>query len=79
LFLSVFNSLLHQGATSDHYLILADFRSYIAAQEAVNRLYLDPEEWTKRSILNTARMGKFSSDRAVLEYAADIWKVQPFL
>ena len=79
LFLPVFNSLLHQGAYSDHYLILADFRSYITTQEAVNRLYLDPEEWTKRSILNTARMGKFSSDRAVLEYAADIWNVQPFL
>jgi len=79
LFLPVFNSLLHQGAYSDHYLILADFRSYITAQEAVNRLYLNPEEWTKRSILNTARMGKFSSDRAVLEYAAGIWDVQPFL
>jgi starch phosphorylase len=79
LFLPVFNSLLHQGAYSDHYRIMADFRSYITAQEAVNRLYLDPEEWTKRSILNTARMGKFSSDRAVLEYATDIWQVQPFL
>ena len=42
-------------------------------------LVLNPEEWTKRSILNTARMGKFSSDRAVHEYAADVWKVQPFL
>ncbi|MFZ0133346.1 MAG: glycogen/starch/alpha-glucan phosphorylase, partial [Desulfobacterales bacterium] len=79
LFLPVFNSLLHQGAYSDHYLVLADYRPYIEAQEAVNRLYLDPEEWTKRSILNTARMGKFSSDRSVLEYAADIWKVQPVL
>ena len=79
LFIPVFDSLLHQGAYSDHYRILADYRSYITAQEAVNRLYRDPEEWTKRSILNTARMGKFSSDRAVLEYAADIWDVQPFL
>jgi starch phosphorylase len=79
LFMPVFNSLLHQGAYSDHYLVLADYRSYITAQEAVNRLYRDPAEWTKRSILNTARMGKFSSDRAVHEYAADIWKVQPFL
>jgi glycogen phosphorylase len=78
LFLPVFNSLLRRGADSDHYLILADYRPYISAQEAVNRLYLDPAQWTKRSILNTARMGKFSSDRAVLEYAADIWKVQPF-
>jgi len=79
LFVPVFNSLLHQGTYSDHYLVLADYRSYITAQEAVNRLYLDREEWTKRSILNTARMGKFSSDRAVHEYAADIWKVKPFL
>ena len=79
MFVPVFDSLLHQGVYSDHYLILADYRSYITAQEAVNRLYLDPEEWTKRSILNTARMGKFSSDRAVLDYAADIWNVQPLL
>ncbi|MFZ0241337.1 MAG: glycogen/starch/alpha-glucan phosphorylase [Desulfobacterales bacterium] len=79
LFSPVYNSLLHQGAYSDHYLVLADYRPYIEAQEAVNRLYLDPEEWTKRSILNTARMGKFSSDRSVREYAADIWRVQPVL
>ena len=77
LFLPVCDSLLHQGAHSDPYLVLADYRPYIEAQEAVNRLFLDPEEWTRRSILNTARMGKFSSDRSVREYAADIWHVQP--
>ena len=76
LFRPIFHSLFDQGVFSDHYLILADYRSYITAQEAVSRLYLDPEEWTRRSILNTARMGKFSSDRAVLEYAANIWRVQ---
>ncbi len=76
LFRPVFDSLFNQGAFSDYYLILADYRAYISAQEAVSQLYLDPEEWTRRSILNTARMGKFSSDRAVLEYAANIWQVQ---
>lgn len=79
LFSPVFQRLLHQGAYSDYYMILADYRAYMKAQEAVSRLYRDPEEWTRRSILNTARMGKFSSDRAVLEYAADIWHVQPLV
>lgn len=79
LFLPVYRSLLDLGPHSDYYMILADYRSYIQAQERVNRLYQDPEQWTRRSILNTARMGKFSSDRAVLEYAANIWNVQPVL
>jgi starch phosphorylase len=60
-------------------MILADYRAYITAQQDVNRLYLDQDEWTKRSILNTAAMGKFSSDRAVMDYASEIWKVRPFL
>jgi starch phosphorylase len=76
LFRPIFQSLLDQGGFSDYYLILADYRSYITAQERVSRLYREPEEWIRRSILNTARMGKFSSDRAVLEYAANIWQVQ---
>ena len=76
LFLSVFQSLLDQGSYSDYYMILADYRAYIEAQEAVSRLWLDTEEWTRRSILNTARMGKFSSDRSVLAYAANIWRTQ---
>jgi starch phosphorylase len=76
LFRPVYHSLFDQGVFSDYYLTLADYRPYITAQEAVSRLYLDPEEWTRRSILNTAHMGKFSSDRAVLEYAANIWQVQ---
>jgi len=73
IFLPVFQDLL----ATDRYMILADYRSYIEAQEAVSRLYLDPEEWTRRSILNTAHMGKFSSDRAVTEYATNIWRTQP--
>jgi len=79
LFLPIFQSLLGQGPGSDYYMILADYRSYIKAQEEVSRLYQDPEEWTRRSILNTAHMGKFSSDRAVLEYAANIWNIQPLI
>ena len=79
LFRPIYDSLFHQDGYSDYYLNLADYRSYISTQEAVSRLYLDPEEWTRRSILNTARMGKFSSDRSVLEYAANIWQVQQLL
>jgi starch phosphorylase len=70
----IFDVLLNKG---DHYMLLADYASYIATQEAVGRLYQDKEEWTRRAILNVARMGKFSSDRTIRQYADNIWKVQP--
>ncbi|ARJ67522.1 glycogen phosphorylase [Magnetospirillum sp. ME-1] len=57
----------------DHYLLSADFPLYMAAQERVDQTYRDPEEWTRKAILNVARMGKFSSDRTVAEYAREIW------
>jgi len=76
LFVPVVDSLLNRG---DKYLVLADFRDYIEAQEAVSRCYRDPERWTRMSILNTANMGKFSSDRAVREYAEKVWGVKPVL
>ena len=57
----------------DEYLLFADFRSYLDAQKAVEAAWLDPEKWTRMAILNVARMGKFSSDRAVGEYASQIW------
>jgi starch phosphorylase len=79
LFIPVVDSLLRFGSYSDYYRILADYRHYIEAQEAVNRLYAQPEEWTRQSILNTANMGRFSSDRSVLEYAAKIWHVKPLV
>ena len=60
----------------DEYLVLADYRSYIAAQEAAGSAYADREGWTAMSILNVARMGAFSSDRSVREYADKIWKVR---
>ncbi len=61
----------------DEYLLLADYRSYIECQDRVAEAYCDPEHWTRMAILNVARMGKFSSDRAIEEYARDIWKVEP--
>jgi starch phosphorylase len=74
LFNPIVDNLLHKG---DHYLVLADYRAYIDAQDRAGALYKDKEEWTRKSILNTANMGKFSSDRAVMEYANRIWDIPP--
>jgi starch phosphorylase len=74
LFAPIVESLLHQG---DYYMLLADYRAYVTTQEAVGKLFLDKEEWARISILNTARMGKFSSDRSVMEYANTIWGLKP--
>ena len=73
LFRPIVDSLLG----NDTYLLLADFASYLACQEEVDKLYLQPYEWARRSILNTAGMGKFSSDRTIAEYAGEIWGVTP--
>ena len=61
---------------SDNYMLLADYESYIACQDRVDALYRDQEEWAKRSILNVAGMGKFSSDRTIREYADKIWRLK---
>jgi len=61
----------------DPYLICADFASYAACQEEVGRQFKDAEHWSRMSILNVARIGKFSSDRAIREYCEDIWKTSP--
>jgi len=73
LFKPFVDSLLYH----DEYLVFADYRSYIESQEQVNRAYRDPERWARMSILNVARMGKFSSDRSILEYSKKIWNVEP--
>jgi starch phosphorylase len=60
----------------DHYLLLADYTSYIGCQEEVSRVYQNRDEWTRRAILNVAHMGKFSSDRTIREYAEKVWHVR---
>ena len=57
----------------DPYLLLADYQSYIECQDKVGAAYKDRDNWTRMSILNVARMGKFSSDRSMTEYCEDIW------
>jgi starch phosphorylase len=59
----------------DYYMHLADLRSYVQAQEELGDVYADQNAWAREAILNVAGSGKFSSDRSIAEYAADIWKV----
>ena len=66
--------LLTQG---DFYMHMADLTSYVQAHERLEALYADPHAWAEKAILNIAASGKFSSDRTISEYAADIWKVEP--
>ncbi len=73
----LYNDLYNQLIYNDHYLLLADYASYIECQEKVSEAYLDQERWNKMSILNTANMGKFSTDRTIHQYAEDIWGVAP--
>ncbi|MES9993453.1 MAG: glycogen/starch/alpha-glucan phosphorylase [Candidatus Thiodiazotropha sp.] len=62
---------------SDHFKVLTDFHSYMAISDEADQVYRDNAEWTKRSILNTARMGYFSSDRTIREYAEKVWHLKP--
>lgn len=73
----LFHSLTDMLINKDPYLILADFEAYHQCQMRVDALYRNSKEWTKKAILNVARIGKFSSDRTVTEYNTDIWKAEP--
>lgn len=70
IFMPIVNSLLDQ----DVYCLLADYESYVATQDHVSELFRNEWEWTMRSILNTARAGRFSSDRTIRQYSDDIWR-----
>ncbi|PSB68114.1 glycogen phosphorylase [filamentous cyanobacterium CCP1] len=73
LFMSIIDSLLNH----DEYMLLADYQSYVDCQEQVGEAFRNYENWTRMSILNVARMGKFSSDRTIAEYCREIWNVEP--
>ena len=67
-------AIFEQG---DRYMHMADLRGYADCQERIATLYRDPEAWSRMAILNIARMGKFSSDRTIRQYAEEIWNVKP--
>ena len=76
IFKSILDALLQYG---DHYRHLADLASYAQAQQRLGELYADQPAWTRKTILNLAASGRFSSDRTIAEYAREIWRAEPFL
>lgn len=73
---NIFRPLVDHLLWSDEYMVLADFQSYSDCQAKVSQAYLDKENWTRMSILNVARSGKFSSDRSIADYAREIWNYE---
>ena len=73
----LFAPLVRSLLDRDPFLLCADFQSYLDCQARVAEVYSNERDWTRMSILNTARMGKFSSDRAIHEYCDRIWNVGP--
>ncbi len=73
----LFRPLVQSLLTSDHYMLLADYRSYVDCQDRVSKTYRDVRQWTRMSILNMSRVGAFSSDRSIREYCRDVWHVEP--
>ena len=74
---NLFKPLIDSLLYNDQYMLLADYQSYIECQERVSQAFQDQEKWTKMSIYNSVRMGKFSSDRTIMEYAKEIWGATP--
>jgi glycogen phosphorylase len=73
----LFRPIVENLLDDDPFLLLADYQAYIDAQERVSALWRDPRSWTRMSILNTSRMGKFSSDRSIRDYCERVWKIEP--
>jgi starch phosphorylase len=73
----MFRPLLDALLTRDPFMLLADYQSYVECQSAAAAAYADRRRWTQMSILNSARVGSFSSDRAVRQYCSAIWNVRP--
>jgi starch phosphorylase len=73
----LFRPLVESLLARDEYFLLADFQAYLDAQQRVSDAFRDEESWTRMSILNCARVGRFSSDRSIREYCRDIWQVTP--
>ena len=75
MFQGIFETLL--GSGRDNFFLLADYDSYVDCQKRVDETYRRTDEWTKKSIMNVAHMGKFSTDRTIKEYAEEIWGLTP--
>ena len=73
----LFRPLVDALIGRDEYLLLADYDSYVECQDGVDEAFAERDTWTRKSILTVARMGRFSSDRAIREYCRDIWRVSP--
>jgi glycogen phosphorylase len=76
---ALFHPLVDSLLTRDDYMLLADYQAYVECQQGVSHAYSDQNGWTRMSILNSARIGRFSSDRSIREYCRDIWNVVPIV
>jgi starch phosphorylase len=74
---ALFRPLLNNLLWNDPFMLLADYQSYVDCQDQVSALWRRPDSWTSKSILNVARMGKFSSDRSIRDYCDRVWQVKP--